>query len=103
MIDALVIGTTNEAVAAAALLRRAGIPTETAWTGKVKKHLATTTAGVVVLADGGRFVIRDMILREQRETSLDTLRADLADAFDGYLVDERDPRVRRAEQSEALQ
>ena len=91
MIQALVIGATSEAVAAAAMLRRAGIVTETKWGGKVKKHLASTEAEVVVIADGERFIVRDMILREQRDTTMETLQADLFDAFDGYLVDPRPP------------
>ena len=89
MTEALVIGATSEAIAAAAMLRRAGIVTETKWGGKVKKHLASTKAEVVVIADGERFIVRDMILREQRDTTMETLQADLCDAFDGYLVDPR--------------
>lgn len=100
--QALVIGATPEATAAAAMLRRAGIPTETKWRGNLKRLLAKTRADIVVIASGEGLIVRDMILGEQRNATIDSLRNDLADAFDGWLVDGRDHECARTLQSEEL-
>lgn len=99
---ALVIGSSEDASAAAAMLRRAGVVTETKWRGKLKSLLSAANADVVVIADGQTILVRDMVLREQVQSCLQTLRDDLADAFDGYLIDRRDPAVARTLESQAL-
>lgn len=89
-IIALVIGQTPAAIKSAALLRRAGITTDWVWRGKLKKLLARADIEVAVFESGGQLIVRDMIMRQQRACTLETLACALADAFDGY-IDEQCP------------
>lgn len=72
---------------AAAMLRRAGISTAQICKGRTKRNLAAAAdTDVAVICDGNKFIVRDMVMRQQRDATRDNLRRALTDAFDGFLL-----------------